>query len=105
MVDARVLKFIKNFEGAQSTFLNGCCYWFAFILRERFGGCIFYEAVEWNFVWGWRGELYDVTGCVSEKYLRDEGVHLIDWATYNVEDPSHYGRIARDCVLNEEIDE
>ena len=31
-----VIDFISHFKGAEETFLHGCCYWFAFILQERF---------------------------------------------------------------------
>ena len=50
-----ILDFISNFKGAEDTFLHGCCYWFAFILKERFHDRgylvdIFYEPVEGHFV-------------------------------------------------------
>lgn len=50
-----ILDFISRFKGAEDTFLHGCCYWFAFILKERFNNRgylvdIFYEPVEGHFV-------------------------------------------------------
>lgn len=50
-----VIDFIAHFKGAEDVFLNGCCYWFAFILQERFHGHgylvdIFYEPVEGHYV-------------------------------------------------------
>lgn len=50
-----VVRFIKNFHGAEDVFLHGCCYWFAWILKERFHEHgylvdIFHEPVEGHFV-------------------------------------------------------
>lgn len=45
-----VLGFIKHFKGSEDVFLYGCCYWFAFILQERFGGTMMYEPIENHFV-------------------------------------------------------
>ena len=47
---ATILDFISHFKDAQDTFLYGCCYWFAFILNERFGGTTMYLPVENHFV-------------------------------------------------------
>ena len=35
MDKAEILGFIQNFKGSKDVFLNGCCYWFAFILVWR----------------------------------------------------------------------
>lgn len=32
----QVLDFIAHFKGAEDVFLHGCCWWFAWILQERF---------------------------------------------------------------------
>lgn len=39
-----ILSFISEFAKARETFMTGCCYWFAWILQERFcGGEILYD--------------------------------------------------------------
>ena len=39
-----ILSFISEFAKAREPFMTGCCYWFAWILQERFcGGEILYD--------------------------------------------------------------
>lgn len=100
-----ILKFIANFDGAQSTFMNGCCYWFAHILRERFsGGDILYEMIDGHFLWKYEGHYYDVRGDVTDRYLNTK-CHFVYWDEYEKIDSKHYQRIVRDCVLKEDYNE
>ena len=50
-----VLMFIEKFKDAKDVFMNGCCYWFSFILKKRFDGKgwivdIFHDPIEGHFV-------------------------------------------------------
>lgn len=102
-----IVQFIKNFSAAKDTFLNGCCYWFAFILSARFHcGIIMYEPVEGHFVYavsdngnigGIHGQgfhFYDVRGDVTELYA-DKPLYSLDYLDKH--DPPYYARLMRDC--------
>lgn len=90
-----ILKFIKNFSGAKDTFLYGCCYWFAVILKERFHGEIYYNEIINHFTMKYGCRLYDVSGDVTEKHLKDSR----SWDTFEQYDSLLFGRIKRDCIL------
>lgn len=96
-----ILGFINNFKDAQTTFLYDCCYWFAFILNERFGGTTMYLPVENHFVQAIGKRLYDVSGDVTVDYMY---AYIIPWANMECYDPSLYQRIVRDCINKEKDD-
>lgn len=96
-----ILNFIKNFNGAENVFLNGCCYWFAFILLSRFGGEIKYFEILNHFVTNINGRLYDISGDVTEKY-KDEIIKK--WEDVEDYDPSLFNRIVRDCILKKNVE-
>ena len=96
-----VLDFISNFRDTQETFLNGCCFWFAFILQERFGGTMMYLPVENHFVQAIGKRLYDVSGDVTPKYLCSQ---IIPWETIEQYDSSLYRKLVRDCIKKERFD-
>ena len=91
-----VLDFIRNFKGSEDTFLNGCCYWFAHILKSRFRGLTYYDQIGGHFIHKIGSNYYDIRGDVTEEY---QDKVLVCWDTYPKEDPTHYKRIVRDCVL------
>ena len=69
-----VLDFINGFyehdRGCviHDTFTNGYCYYFAIILRERFGGRILYAPIPGHFVTEINQMAFDVTGEVTGQY-------------------------------------
>ena len=67
-----ILDFIRHFKDAEFTFLNGCCYWFCYILTARFGGITLYEPVEGHFIQKIGDAFYDVRGEVTDKYINNE---------------------------------
>ena len=92
-----VLNFINRFtnEGKSSgtidTFTSGCCYWFSYILHNRFPDSnIMYDPVANHFVTRIGNDVYDITGVVTGKY------ELELWDTYD--DELEKRRIIRDCV-------
>lgn len=94
-----VLSFIASFKGEhaealEKSFTNGNCYWFAFILKERFGGRIKYFPIANHFACLIGGTLFDVTG-----RIRHQDEPFLDWERYKEEDPVHWERIYRNCVL------
>ena len=90
-----ILAFIRRFRDAQTVFLNGCCYWFARILAERFGAEICYDNVSNHFVGKIGDAYYDVTGEVHGTY--------VPWSTYEAFDSLDYGRVVRDCIRMEDF--
>lgn len=91
-----VLKFINRFKGCEDVFLNGCCYWFAWILLARFPGRIMYLPVLSHFVIEISERLYDITGDVTERY-RAEAV--VPWDRMDAYDSSVKDRVVRDIIL------
>ena len=70
-----ILSFIDGFnrygDQIEDLFLNGYCFYFAIILKNRFPGQIFYDPVEGHFVTLIGDDFYDITGCVTSEYDRD----------------------------------
>lgn len=87
-----VTRFIKHFqnEGTIKTFTEGCCYYFALILKERFGGDIMYDEVDNHFACLIGSKVYDVTGEVIGNF--------IDWDSYKRMEPLNAQRVIRDCI-------
>lgn len=107
-----VSKFISHFKGAEGVFLNGCCYWFAYILKKRFSGSdymvdIFHDPVEGHFVARFVYDTYpdkinpdaevrffDIRGDVTDLYNEDslENIEVMR----NTEE-RRYGRLMCAC--------
>ena len=96
----RVIDFIKNFqnEGTIKTFTEGCCYWFAKILDERFNYHLPESGIMYNNIYNHfstliDGRLYDITGEIE--FTRD-------WVSWNYfienDDKLVVSRIFRDCI-------
>lgn len=86
--------FIFQFEESQGMFLNGMCYYFALILRERFGGEICYAPIDNHFIARIDGRLYDASGDVTDLYTV-----YVPWDEYIDIDPIHADRIIKSCIL------
>lgn len=70
-----VERFIRKFQDTSKTqniievFTEGCCYWFAVILHERFpDSSIVYDPIYGHFMIDLHGRLYDITGDVTGVY-------------------------------------
>jgi hypothetical protein len=98
-----VLRFIERFtnsgtkEEVIDIFTNGCCYWFAKILFERFADSDFsthvvYDEVANHFGCYIDGAVYDITGDITDKYT------WRSWYDVNHTDKLHAERISRDCI-------
>ena len=100
LTEAEILSFIRNFRGAESVFLNGCCYWFAAILNARFPqmGYIFYNPVDNHFAWKYDGVYYDVTGQCDKEEKETQGRWLL-WEYYRHKFPLESLRIEIGCIL------
>ena len=93
----QITNFINRFRILSKTdeivdvFTSGCCYWFAFILANRFSGTVMFDPVASHFVAEIGGDLYDVTGNVTAIY------NVVPWDSYP--DETHKKRIEEYCVL------
>ena len=103
MSNKEILEFIKEFsffgKQVRECFTRGNCYWFAFILHERFGGDIMYNDVEGHFACRIKRKLYDITGCCDNLYYDS----WTKWENYKKIETSHSKGIIRDCILKEKI--
>lgn len=102
----KVMGFINRFtqggknQGTIDTFTCGCCYWFAYILFERFYDPdawhedveLMYDQIENHFGCRIDGAVYDITGDVTEEYKWETWISVIN------ADELHAERIIRDCV-------
>lgn len=89
-----IMKFISLFEKAKDIFLNGCCYWFAYILSERFAGDIYYNPIDNHFAAKIGNGLYDASGEIDQ----DE---FVTWESYRRQEPIECARIVKQCILKE----
>lgn len=116
--DLEVINFINNFVGATSGnwrivehhFLNGGCYWFAVILKERFAAykpTIWYNTIENHFITEINNVLYDANGVYHayafERHNTDDYNEFYIWQDYKNFDPIHADRITRQCIEYKEI--
>lgn len=91
----KILNFIKLF-GQDEKFINGLCYWFAYILKGRFpDGEIWYDQIMNHFYFVYDGDAYDVNGleCLPPSAIK--------WSEYEDYDELDYQRVVKYCVLKE----
>ena len=91
-----VLNFIKYFKDGKEMFLYGRCYWFAVILKERFGeqygATIMYDPVMNHWATYITGiGLFDASGEISDK-------GFVIWCTYKMQDKLHTERLIAQCI-------
>ena len=96
---AGVLRFIRDFKRFDTgqvtrTFTNGYCYWFAFILHNRFPNSeIVYYSAGNHFACKIGNRIFDVTGDITNKNLFFE-----PWEEYQKCEPLESSRIIKYCV-------
>lgn len=91
----KVISFINKFKFAykgelEFVFTSGNCYYFAVILKERFGGEIYYLPIDNHFVCKIDKEYYDITG--------KAGFNEKPYKWDNYPDELEKKRIIRDCI-------
>lgn len=97
----RVESFIKNFNKSEEVvkcFTEGCCYWFAVILKERFpAGEIYYNTLN-HFVFKHNDDLYDITGNCTDKW---DNEYLYKWDDYRTmeQGSTHLQSLIQDSIL------
>ncbi len=91
-------------EEIQSVFYRGYCYWFAFILAERFKGEIWFNPKIVHFAAKIDGQLYDVFGKVYPGICPVTGEedgsenHWCSWTTFQIERHEAVQTIVESCI-------
>lgn len=74
--------------------MDGNCYYFAVILKDRFpDGDILYDVINGHFVFKYQGKLYDWLGIVKASRC------LIPWDSFGEYDYLQKQIIVRDCIM------
>lgn len=89
-----IIRWISNFKDAKKTFTEGCCYWFAYILQQRYGGEIWYDNIIGHFVCKIEGTYYDVTGVYEPENID----WLESWSSIQQTEPERAQRITKHCI-------
>lgn len=89
-------RFIRLFDNDQK-FINGLCFWFAYILKGRFpNGEIWYDQIENHFYFVIKNKAYDVSGSVQLP------ITAMRWSDYEAFDYLDYNRVIKYCILKED---
>ena len=91
-----VLDFIKRRFPKDCNWTSGNCYYFAVILKARFGGTILYDVIDGHFVVLINGDVYDWTGSVRDSSDNNHAYYV--WDAFEVYDSLQRSRIYRDCI-------
>ena len=74
--------------------MNGNCYYFAIILKDRFPeGKIYFDVIWKHFVFQYDNHYYDWTGTVNP-----DG-YLVEWDKFDEYDYLDKERVIRDCIM------
>ena len=90
---SEICEFIKRRFPTDQDWTNGNCYYFSLILKNRFGGKIYYDVVNGHFVTRIDNQYFDYNGIVDT-----EGRTLIEWDRFCEYDRKQKKRIKRDCI-------
>lgn len=88
----QILDFIKRRFPTDNNWCNGNCYWFAYILKGRFNGQIYYEVVNNHFIVKINDKFYDWHGEYQPQY------EVYPWEEYIDIDNLDFLRLFHDCV-------
>lgn len=89
-----IIEFINKRFKKDCDWLNGNCYYFSIILKNRFpDGKIFYDVINGHFIFLYNGHYYDWTGCI-----KPDG-YLVEWDKFDEYDSLQKKIIIRDCLM------
>lgn len=104
-VELFISKFKEVFrEEIQFVFYRGFCYWFAFILADRFGGEIWYNSKIVHFACKIQGRLYDIYGEVDKGISPVTGeydgseAYWQSWEEYQVMNHDEAEQVVNSCI-------
>lgn len=88
-----ILDFINRRFKTNCNWLDGNCYYFAIILKNRFPlGDIYYDVIYGHFIFKYENYYYDWTGKVNPKGK------LVKWNDFEEYDRLQKACIVRDCI-------
>lgn len=91
-----VLEFINRRFKKDCNWLNGNCYYFAVILKDRFPeGRIWFDVIWKHFFFEYNGKYYDFSG---ELVISSEACHIL-WDEMDAYDRLDKERVIRDCII------
>lgn len=91
----KIEEFISRRFKNNCNWLDGNCYYFAIILKDRFPeGKIYYEVIDCHFVFEYQNEFYDWTGKINCNLDK-----LVEWDKFDEYDKLQKEIIIRDCIL------
>lgn len=104
--------FIKNMkesfpEELESVFYRGYCYWFAFILAERFKGTIWFNPKIVHFATMINEDLYDIYGKIVPGICPTNGEEdfsendWIEWSEFQLNHYEAVESIVNSCIKKE----
>ena len=97
----KVLNFFEDFKkedvnALENTFSYGYCYWFAFILMNRFNGELYYLPIENHFITKINNSFYDIKG------LQSAPSTSYKWEDYKLMEPLDASRVEKYCIRKED---
>lgn len=100
-MEEEIIEFINRRFPHKDKWLDGNCYYFALILKEKFGGIICYDVIDGHFVL----RIYDSFDKPYYHYYDYNGIvntqgkhHYVEWDTFYEYDLKQMLRIQRDCI-------
>jgi len=91
-----VLEFINRRFKKDCNWLDGNCYYFAVILKDRFpDGKIIYDVIYGHFFFEYNGKCYDYSG----EIVCPGGAYGVYWDEMDKYDRLQKDRIIRDCIM------
>ncbi len=93
IIENEVLEFIHRRFPIDCNWLNGNCFFFAVILKNRFpNGTIYYDVINGHFIFKYKDNYYDWTGIIYP-----DG-YLVEWDNFDDYDSLQKQRIINDCI-------
>lgn len=93
-MENKVLEFIFRRFKDDCKWLDGNCYYFAVILKDRFPkGKMYYDVIYGHFVFEYQNKYYDWTGIVKQFG------YLVEWDKFDEYDSLQKERIIKACIL------
>lgn len=93
-IKQEVLEFIRRRFKTDCNWLDGNCYYFSIILKDRFpSGSIYYDVIHGHFVFKYEDVYYDWTGETNPSKV------VVEWDKFDEYDSLCKRRIIDGCIL------